>query len=118
VKWLLDAGASVHADADGKNVQDEKPCDSSVEINIADGDTVTPRGIGRKIVKDAKTECPLTVKVLHVTPEFAKHILSASKLIDDGFQVEFAKEHAMTQDKAGKVIKCPRELKSGLRSCV
>jgi hypothetical protein len=55
VKWLLDAGASKHADIDGKNVEDEKPCDKSVAVNVADGDTVAPRGVRRKVVRDAIT---------------------------------------------------------------
>jgi hypothetical protein len=114
VKWLLDAGASIHADADGKNVEDKKPCDKSVANNVADGDTVAPRGIGRKAVRDAVTKHPLLIRNLRVTPKFSKRVLSVSKLIDDGHQVEFAKEHAMARDKSGKVVKCPRDKKSGL----
>jgi hypothetical protein len=50
----------------------------------------------------------------HLIPEFSKRVLSVSKLIDDGHQVEFTKEHAMVRDKSGRVIKCPRDTKSGL----
>ncbi len=114
VKWLLDAGASKHADIDGKNVEDEKPCDKSVAVNVADGDTVAPRGVRRKVVRDAITKYPLLIRNLHVIPEFSKRILSVSKLIDDGYKVEFTKEYAMIRDKSGKVIKCPRDKKSGL----
>jgi hypothetical protein len=49
-----------------------------------------------------------------VIPEFSKRVLSVLKLIDDGYQVEFTMEHATIRDKSGKVIKCPRDKKSGL----
>lgn len=86
-KWLLDAGASIHADTAGKNVES---CDASIEINIAAGNTVAPRGVGRKVIRNAKTKCLLLVKSIHVTPKFLKRMLSVSKLINVGHQVEFA----------------------------
>jgi hypothetical protein len=46
--------------------------------------------------------------------EFSKCVLSVSKLIDDGCLVEFAKEHVVARNKSGKVIRCPRDAKSGL----
>ena len=84
VKGLLDAGASIHADIDGKKVEDEKPCVKSVAVNIADGDTVAPRGVRRKVVRDAIRKCPLLIRNLHLIPEFSKRVLSVSKFIDDG----------------------------------
>jgi hypothetical protein len=80
VKWLLDAGASIHADADGNNVTVKKPCNASVEIDIAEGKAaVTPRGVGRKVIRDAKTGCPLLIRSLHAISEFGKRILSLTK---------------------------------------
>jgi hypothetical protein len=34
IKWLLDTGASIHAEKNGESVLNEKPCNSTV--NIAD----------------------------------------------------------------------------------
>jgi hypothetical protein len=111
VKWLLDADASIHADADRKNVEDEKSCDMFIRINIAEGNAIAPRGIGRKAIREAITKHPLLVQSIHVTLEFLKHVLSVSKLIDDGCLVEFTKECAVARNKSGKVIRCPRDTK-------
>jgi hypothetical protein len=46
--------------------------------------------------------------------EFSKCVLSVSKLIDDGCFVEFTKEHVVARNKSRKVIRCPRDTKSGL----
>ena len=112
VKWLLDTGASIHADTDGDGVTDEKPCQSS--IKIADGNVIKPRGIGAKTIFDHKTGYPLKIKKMHVIPEFSKRIISVSKMIDEGFDVRFGKEEAVIKDKSGKTIKCPKEKSSGL----
>jgi hypothetical protein len=83
-------------------------------VNIADGKSVKPKGTGTKTIYDSETGCPLKIEKMHVIPEFAKRILSVSKLIDDGFKVEFEREHAVIKDQSGKIIKCPRDSKSGL----
>ena len=112
IKWLLDTGASIHADTNGDGVTDEKACKSS--INIADGNVIKPRGIGTKTIFDYKTGYPLKINKMHVIPEFAKRIISVSKLIDEGFDVRFAKDEAVIKDKSGKTINCPKEKSSGL----
>ncbi len=110
-KWLLDTGASIHVDTEVNSVKDEKP--SKISVQIADGNSVTPRGVGTKVIHDNKTGYPFQVKMMHVIPEFAKRILSVSKIIDEGFEVQFRKEFATIKAKDGKMIKCPRD-KSGL----
>jgi hypothetical protein len=65
----------------------EKEC--HVAVNIANGKSVKPKGTGTKTIYDSKTGCPLKIEKMHVIPEFAKRILSVSKLINDGFKVEF-----------------------------
>ncbi len=69
-KWLLDTGASIHADTTGHGVENEKP--SSVTVNIANGNIVTPRGVGEKTILDYETGYPLKIRKMHVIPEFAK----------------------------------------------
>ena len=112
VKWLLDTGASIHADTDENSVKDEKAC--NITVNIADGNTISPRGVGTKVLHDSVTGFPLHIKKMHVIPEFAKRILSVSKIIDDGFEVQFKKEFATITDKNRQMIKCPRDVQSGL----
>jgi hypothetical protein len=112
VPWLLDAGASIHVETREGGVLAEKEC--HVTVNIADGKRIKPKGTGTKTIYDSKTGCPLKIEKMHVIPEFAKRILSVSKLIDDGFKVEFEREHAVIKDQSGKTIKCPRDSKSGL----
>jgi hypothetical protein len=90
----------------------EKEC--HVTVNIADGKSIKPKGTGIKTIYDSKTGYPLKIEKMHVIPEFAKRILSVSKLIDDGFKVEFEREHAVIKDQSGKTIKCSRDSKSGL----
>jgi hypothetical protein len=81
VKWL--AGASIHhADVDGKNVDDKKPCNKSVAVDVADGNAVAPRDMGRKAVCDAVTKCPFLIRNLHVIPEFLKRVLHQRLEID------------------------------------
>ena len=86
-KWLLDTVASIHTDTTGHGVQNEKP--SSVTVNIANGNIVTPRGVGEKTILDYETGYPLKIRKMHVIPEFAKIVLSVSKLIDNGYEVQF-----------------------------
>ena len=112
VKWLLDTDASIKADTAENSVQNEKPCNST--INIADGNAITPRGVGTKTILDHKSGYPLRIKKMHVIPEFAKRILSVATLIDDGYQVSFQKAQAIIKDKSGKEIECPRDKISGL----
>ena len=95
VNWLLDTGASIHADTNGNEVTFEKPCQSS--INIADGNVIRLRGIGTKTIFDAKTGYPLKInKIMHVIPEFVKRIISVSKMIDEGVDV-LCKTKCLTQ---------------------
>jgi hypothetical protein len=112
VPWLLDAGASIHVETREGGVLAEKEC--HVTVNIADGKSIKPKGTGTKTIYDSKTGCPLKIEKMHVILEFAKRILSVSKLIDDGFKVEYEREQAVIKDQSGKTIKCPRDSKSGL----
>jgi hypothetical protein len=112
IKWLLDTGASIHAEINEKGVINVKPCNS--KINIADGNTITPKGVGAKTIYDYETGRALPIKQMHVMPEFAKRILSVLKLIDAGFEVQFLKDHAIIKDKERKSVKCPRDTTSGL----
>jgi hypothetical protein len=112
IKWLLDTSASINAETLENSVADEKPCNSTV--NIADGKTIVPNGVGMKKIRDNKTGYPIPIKKMHVIPEFAKRILSISTLIDEGYQVSFLKEHVSIKDKSGKEIHCPRDSTSGL----
>jgi hypothetical protein len=59
IKWLLDPGASIHAEKNVNGVLDEKPCNAT--INIADGKNIKPRGIGKKVIVDNKTNYPITI---------------------------------------------------------
>jgi hypothetical protein len=112
VPCLLDTGASIHVETRKGGVLGEKEC--HVTVNVADGKSIEPKGTGTKTIYDSKTGYPLKIEKMHVIPEFAKRILSVSKLIDDGFKVEFEREHAVIKDQSGKTIKCPRDSKSGL----
>ena len=107
VKWLLDTGASINAETSSTGVRDVKPCNSV--INIADGKSIKPKGVGAMTLTDYETGYPLPIKKMHVIPEFTKRILSVAKLIDDGYRVEFLPDHATIKDKTGKAIKCPRD---------
>jgi hypothetical protein len=112
VPWLLDTGASIHVETREGGVLEEKEC--HVTVNIAHGKSIKPKGTGTKTIYDSKTGYPLKIEKMHVIPEFARRILSVSKLINDGFKVEFEREHAVIQDQSGKTIKCPQDSKSGL----
>jgi hypothetical protein len=64
IKWLLDTGsASINAETNGDVILNKKPCSST--INIADGKSITPRGIGTKTLLDYKTGYPLQIKKMH-----------------------------------------------------
>jgi hypothetical protein len=104
---LLDTGASINTETNGTGVFNEKPC--SFTINIADGKSITPRGVGTNTLLDYMTDYPLQIKKMHVIPEFSKQILSVLKLIDDGYRVEFLPDHAIIKDETSKEINCPRD---------
>jgi hypothetical protein len=59
-KWLLDTGASINAETLENSVTNEKPC--NYMVNIADGNTITPRGIGEKTIYDYKSGYPSSIK--------------------------------------------------------
>ena len=107
VKWLLDTGATIHADFSGEGVSDEKS--STTLIKVADGTKVPVRGVGVKTLKAGSTGHSLLIKEMHVIPTFLKRILSVTKLIDDGFKVSFLPTKATINDQSGKTISCPRD---------
>jgi len=92
-KWLIDSGASVHVTNDRNDLQGAQA--TQQEVTIGDGKAMTAKLTGSKptVLMDG-TGNKIELKEMLFIPSFNKKIISLSRLLDDGYQVQaWTKEH-------------------------